>query len=131
MMPDMKFGWRPEVKCSHPPIPLYFDFVEHRLDSYTFEEGRDVLVYQEPRFSDTYKMHKKYANKPLLNGTSSYKFQFPKNHEGARFNHEGLLTQIFGAKEVGPQDEAEFDGMNPLCAEVNSRIPSEEEAEFL
>lgn len=27
MMPDMKFGWKPEVKCSHPPIPLYFDFV--------------------------------------------------------------------------------------------------------
>ena len=27
MMPDMKFGWKPEVKCSNPPIPLYFDFV--------------------------------------------------------------------------------------------------------
>jgi len=27
MMPDMKFGWKPEVKCSHPPIPLYFDFI--------------------------------------------------------------------------------------------------------
>ena len=41
MMPDMKFGWKPEVKCSHPPIPLYFDFVEHRLQYYEFG---DVLT---------------------------------------------------------------------------------------
>ena len=34
MMPDMKFGWKPELKCTHPPIPLYFDFVEHRLNIY-------------------------------------------------------------------------------------------------
>ena len=48
MMPDMKFGWKPEVKCSHPPIPTYFDFVEHRLHPYRFEdniENSDVLVY--------------------------------------------------------------------------------------
>ncbi len=40
MMPDMMFGWKPEVKCSHPPIPLYFDFVQHRLHIYQF--GDDV-----------------------------------------------------------------------------------------
>ena len=57
MMPDMKFGWKPEVKCSHPPIPLYFDFVEHRLHPYRFEEdmeNSDVLVYQQSRPKDSY-----------------------------------------------------------------------------
>lgn len=34
LMPDMKFGWKPEVKCSHPPIPLYFDFVDHQFNIY-------------------------------------------------------------------------------------------------
>lgn len=34
MMPDMKFGWKPEVKTSNPPIPLYFDFVQHRMHPY-------------------------------------------------------------------------------------------------
>lgn len=53
MMPDMKFGWKPEVKTSNPPIPLYFDFVNHRMHVYNF--GRissdpqvplsDVFVY--------------------------------------------------------------------------------------
>lgn len=39
LMPDMMFGWKPEVKCSNPPIPLYFDFVEHRFDPYNFGEN--------------------------------------------------------------------------------------------
>ena len=29
MKPDMMFGWKPEVETSNPPIPFYFDFVEH------------------------------------------------------------------------------------------------------
>ncbi len=57
-MPDMKFGWKPEVKCSHPPIPLYFDFVEHNLHIYWFDdediEKFDILVYQENRMKDSY-----------------------------------------------------------------------------
>ena len=49
MMPDMKFGWKPEVKCSHPPIPLYFDFVQHNFSQYSFGdniEESDAVVYQ-------------------------------------------------------------------------------------
>jgi hypothetical protein len=66
-MPDMKFGWKPEVKCSHPPIPLYFDFVEHRLQHYDFgeENALDCLIYQERRTLDSYAMHKRFANKIL------------------------------------------------------------------
>jgi hypothetical protein len=47
MAPDMKFGWKPEVKCSHPPIPLYFDFVEHRLHPYIFDDilTSDCIVH--------------------------------------------------------------------------------------
>lgn len=65
LTPDMMFGWKPEVKCSHPPIPLYFDFVEHNFNSYTFGDDlltSDAIVYQELRVQDTYKMHKKFAN---------------------------------------------------------------------
>ena len=56
MQPDMKFGWKPEVRCSHPPIPLYFNFVEHRLHTYRFDETEesDVVIYQEKRPTDTY-----------------------------------------------------------------------------
>jgi hypothetical protein len=94
-MPDMKFGWKPEVKCSHPPIPLYFDFVEHKLDCYNFGDNpanSDIVTYVEQRSLDSYKIHKRFANISLLNGASSYKFVFPKNHEGGRFNDDGLLN---------------------------------------
>ena len=70
MMPDMMFGWKPEVKTSNPPIPLYFDFVNHRMHIYHFgrisreREGpfSDVFVYQQRRFNDSYQMHKTFAN---------------------------------------------------------------------
>jgi len=65
LTPDMMFGWKPEVKCSHPPIPLYFDFVEHNFNPYSFGEDpleSDCIVYQELRFKDTYKLHKQFAN---------------------------------------------------------------------
>jgi len=42
-------------------------------------------------------MHKQYANKQLKNGTNSYKFNFPKNHDGGKFNYDGLLDKIFHA----------------------------------
>ena len=96
MMPDMKFGWKPEVKCSHPPIPLYFDFVEHIMTPYQFDKlfedhVPDILVHQEKRVHDSYQMHKKFANRQLCNGNTSYKFNFPKNHDEGRFNYDGLL----------------------------------------
>ena len=120
MMPDMKFGWKPEVKTSHPPIPLYFDFVEHNFSFYNFGEdllASDALVYTENRPQDSYKLHKMFANKQLMNGTTSYKFNFPKNHEGGRFVDDGLLTKIFGSKtiEKSVNDPDEFVGMNPEC----------------
>ena len=37
MDPDMAFGWKPQIDCPCPPIPLYFDFVEHNLSIYDFE----------------------------------------------------------------------------------------------
>jgi hypothetical protein len=53
LMPDMKFGWKPEVKCSHPPIPLYFDFVDHIFNIYSLTiyptksniYNHDIIVY--------------------------------------------------------------------------------------
>jgi len=58
--PDMVFGWQPQVECTTPPIPLYFDFVEHPVGIYNFTNfytnfgGKDVLVYQGYRPSDSY-----------------------------------------------------------------------------
>ena len=123
MQPDMKFGWKPEVKCSHPPIPLYFDFVQHRLHPYHFDDYQtsDVMVYRERRSHDSYQMHKRFANKQLQNGTMSYKFNFPKNHDGGRFNYDGLLEQIFGSGDMQKEadDPDEFIGMNPECEAIN------------
>ena len=43
--PDMIFGWKPQVECTSPPIPLYFDFVGHSLYLYQFGYNKDILVY--------------------------------------------------------------------------------------
>ena len=125
LLPDMKFGWKPEVKTSHPPIPLYFDFVEHNLSLYNFGESAeevetDTLVYQGQRFVDSYKMHKQYANSQVVNGHQTYKFNFPKNHEGGRFVDDGFVSKIFGTRDLERiDDSSEFVGMNPECKEAN------------
>jgi hypothetical protein len=68
-----------------------------------------------------------------LNGTTSYRFNFPKNHDGGRFNYDGLLEQIFGSREMarGTDDPDDFIGMNPDCDEVNNQSPSNQEFKFL
>jgi hypothetical protein len=43
-------------------------------------------------------MHKEFSNKQLHNGMQSYKFNFPKNHDGGRFKYDGLIEQIFGSR---------------------------------
>lgn len=119
----MQFGWRPEVKTSHPPIPLYFDFIEHNFGPYNFGEDierSDVFIYQEQRLVDSYKMHKQYANKQLMNGCQSYRFNFPKNHENGRFVDDGLMNKIFGSKMLEKDTEVDdFIGMNPECTKIN------------
>jgi hypothetical protein len=135
LLPDMQFGWKPEIKTSHPPIPLYFDFIEHNYSPYNFGEDiekSDVVVYQEQRFADSYKMHKKYANKQLFNGHQSYKFNFPKNHENGRFVDDGLLSKIFGSKKLEKDNDIdEFTGMNPECIEFNKKLPLDQDHKFL
>ena len=63
LVPDMKFGWKPEVKCSHPPIPLYFDFIQpllyiYNLDNQEYNNNNqnptDIIVYKSKIFIDTY-----------------------------------------------------------------------------
>lgn len=61
MVPDMKFGWKPEIRVSNPPIPLFFDFTEHNMEVYNFQENleeSDALVFQGNRPINSYKMHK-------------------------------------------------------------------------
>lgn len=63
----------------------------------------------------------------------SYKFNFPKNHDGGRYNYDGLLEQIFGARDVQAEanDPDEFVGMNPECERVNQNCRNDEEFKFL
>jgi hypothetical protein len=70
-------------------------------------------------------MHKQYANKQLKNGTNSYKFNFPKNHDGGKFNYDGLLDKIFGSRSMDREvvDKDDFVGMNPECEEINNQAP--------
>ena len=52
----------------------------------------------------------------------SYKFNFPKNHEGGRFNDEGLLDKIFGSRSMERGSDLEFTGINPECDEANKAV---------
>jgi len=60
MAPDMKFGWRPEVEVSTPPVPLYFDFLAHPYDEFRNE---DLIVYNGFRPTTSYQMHEEFSNK--------------------------------------------------------------------
>lgn len=69
-------------------------------------------------------MHKTFANKPLFNGCSSYKFSFPKNHENGKFVDDGLIEKIFGSKKLEKETQYdEFTGMNPECVQFNHGLP--------
>ena len=136
MVPDMKFGWKPEIRVSNPPIPLFFDFTEHNMDIYNFQENleeSDALVYVGSRPINSYKMHKAFANNNLNNGATSYRFNFPKHYEGARFADSGLFEQIFGSRDAHRENEdpEDFIGMNPDCEAINKKYPVEEELKFL
>ena len=78
-------------------------------------------------------MHKRFANLQLQNGCWSYKFNFPKNHDGGRFNYDGLLEQIFGAREPPKEadDPDDFVGMNPECERLNRLEHPDKEFRFL
>lgn len=118
--PDMIFGWRPQVECTSPPIPLYFDFIEHPIGIYNFQY--DTLVYQEMRPKDSYQMHQHLAN---LQGKylPSYQFKYPKFHDCGKFKYDDLLNDLFGDRsEKGSAQSAtlsylgpkfEYVGMNP------------------
>ena len=45
---------------ANPPIPLYFDFIEHPLDNYSNSEP---VIFLGFRPKDSYEMHHAYANK--------------------------------------------------------------------
>ncbi|CDW76472.1 zinc carboxypeptidase family protein [Stylonychia lemnae] len=120
--PDMAFGWKPQIDCQSPPIPLYFDFVDHPLHLYSLEKGKDILIYQEKRPKDSFQVHKQFSNKWLTqfhvqevmqNDLSmgefydkksfmssclgqSYQFKFPKNYEHGKFKYDKILSDIFG-----------------------------------
>ena len=68
-----------------------------------------------------------------MNGTNSYKFNFPKNHDGGKFNYDGLLDKIFGSRSMDREaaDKDDFVGMNPDCEEINDQTPADEELKYL
>ena len=53
-------SWRPNLSMANPPIPLYFDFIEHPLDNYSNSEP---VIFLGFRPKDSYEMHHAYANK--------------------------------------------------------------------
>eukprot|EP00347_Sterkiella_histriomuscorum_P020582 403337255 len=148
MDPDMVFGWKPQIECSSPPIPLYFDFVEHNLSIYDFENRSDkidIIVYQELRSKDSFQLHKRFSNKMLCEPQTlmtqdlqnqnmnsflgqAYKFTFPKHFENGKFKYDKVLTDLFGDyQSTGAaqnhfneeEDYFGFTGMNPYCLKKN------------
>lgn len=68
----------------------------------------------------------------MYNGTQSYKFAFPKNHEVGKFFDDGLLQQIFGSSNLGrPTETSDFTGMNPDCQLINRQTPRNQELVFI
>ena len=56
----MKFGWKPEVSIAVPPVPLYFDFLNHPYDEFRVE---DTIIYNGFRPKTSFQMHEEYSNK--------------------------------------------------------------------
>jgi hypothetical protein len=54
---DMIFGWRPKIESMSPPIPLYFDFIEHPIKAYNLTGGLNTVVYQGHRPKNSYQVH--------------------------------------------------------------------------
>jgi len=60
MAPDMKFGWKPEVRIDVPPVPLYFDFMRHPYEEFKPDE---TLVYHGFRPQTSFQLHEEFSNK--------------------------------------------------------------------
>lgn len=104
-MPDMKFGWRPTITQGTPPIPLYFDFLEHPY--WEFKEEDEIIYYGfRPRTS--FDLHEKFSHKRV---PFAYPFTFPSHYKIGQFRYEGPFAKL--AKFKDNEDDREFIGMNP------------------
>ena len=101
----MKFGWRPQISQGTPPIPLYFDFLEHPY--WEFKES-DRIVYYGFRPRTSFELHEKFSNKAL---PFAYNFTFPNHYKIGKFRYEGPFAKL--AKFTDNDGEREFTGMNP------------------
>ena len=106
LVPDMKFGWRPKVSVSTPPIPLYFDFLEHPYEEFKHE---DQIVYNGFRPKTSFKLHEEFANKKNNN---SYTFSFPSHYKIGSFKYEGAFEKLL--KFCSNEDDRDFVGMSPI-----------------
>jgi hypothetical protein len=105
MAPDMKFGWRPEVDVSTPPVPLFFDFLSHPYDEF---RGEDKIVYNGFRPKTSFQLHEEYSNKKW----NSYTFSFPSHYKIGNYKYEGAFEKLL--KFWSEEDDREFTGMNPI-----------------
>ena len=105
LIPDMKFGWKPQINQGKPPIPLYFDFLEHPY--WEFKEEDEIIYYGfRPRTS--FELHEKFSNKNL---PFAYPFNFPNHYKIGQFKYEGPFAKL--ARFSDNDWEREFTGMNP------------------
>ena len=118
LLPDMKFGWRPEVSISTPPIPLYFDFLEHPYEDFRYN---DDIVYNGFRPKTSFVMHEEFSNKH-----NSYSFSFPNHHKISNFKYEGAFEKLL--KFWSQEDERDFVGMNPSLISNPYRFDSKFES---
>lgn len=88
MLPDMKFGWRPKISQGTPPIPLYFDFLEHPFWEFSEE---DVIMYYGFRPKTSFELHEKYSNKSV---PLAYPFVFPSHYKIGCFKYEGAFSKL-------------------------------------
>lgn len=105
LLPDMKFGWKPNITKGTPPIPLYFDFLEHPFWEFKDE---DLVLYYGFRPKTSFEMHEQFSNRANL---FSYPYTFPQHYKLGSYKYEGAYAKL--SKFVDTHDWREFVGMNP------------------
>ena len=101
----MKFGWKPQISKGTPPIPLYFDFIEHPY--WEFEEN-DQIIYYGFRPKTSFELHERFSNKSL---PFAYPFDFPSHYKIGQFRYDGPFRKL--SRFTDNNYEREFTGMNP------------------
>ena len=109
LIPDMKFGWRPKIAKGAPPIPLYFDFLEHPFWEY---KDDDIILYNGFRPKTSFELHENYSSKA---NPYAYSYTFPQHYKLGSYSYEGAYSKL--SRFCDNDEWRDFVGMNPKASQ--------------